>query len=151
MTRGKGKPPSQRQLRVGEEMRHVLADILGRGMLRDPALAGRSITVSEIRVSPDMRNATAFVMPLGGEDATAIVTALNRASAFLRGEVSRHMMLRYMPALHFTVDTLFDEAQRIDSLFRNPAVARDLTGPGPADGEPGESDEAGDDGEADGA
>ncbi len=127
MSRGKGRTPSQRQLRVGEELRHVLAAILARGELRDPALKDQSITVSEVRVSPDMRHATAYVMPLGGAgDATEIVTALNRAAAFLSHEVGRRITMKYTPILQFTLDTVFDEAQRIDALLRQPGVARDL-------------------------
>lgn len=134
MSRHRNKGPSQRQLRVGEELRHVLAGVLARGELRDPNLAGRSITVSEVRVSPDMRNATAYVMPLGGGDAGEIVGALNHAAAFLSGEVGRRVALKFTPALHFEVDTVFDEAQRIDSLLRAPGVARDLARDGEDDG-----------------
>lgn len=134
MSRHKHKAPSQRQLRVGEELRHVLAGILARGELRDPHLAGRSITVSEVRVSPDMRNATAYVMPLGGDDAGEIVAALNHAAAFLSGEIGRRVMLKFTPALQFEIDTVFDEAQRIDRLLREPGVARDLAQDGEDDG-----------------
>lgn len=134
MTRHKHRAPSQRQLRVGEELRHVLAEILARGELRDPHLAGRSITVSEVRVSPDMRNATAYVMPLGGGDAGEIVAALNHAAAFLSGEVGRRVMLKFTPALRFEIDTVFDEAQRIDRLLRTPGVVRDLAHDGEDDG-----------------
>lgn len=127
MSRRKGKVPSQRQLRVGEELRHILAEILRRGGLRDPALKDLSITVSEVRPSSDMRQATAFVMPLGGGgDAAAVVTALNRAAPFLSREVGRRITMKYTPTLHFSLDTAFDEAQRIDALLRQPGVARDL-------------------------
>jgi len=127
MSRNKGKGPSQRQLRVGEELRHVLAEILGRGELHDPALAGRSITVSEVRPSPDMRHATAFVMPLGGAgDAAEIVAALNHAAHFLTHEVGRRITMKYTPVLHFELDRVFDEAQHIEELLRQPRVARDL-------------------------
>jgi len=134
MSRHKNKAPSQRQLRVGEELRHVLAEVLARGQLRDPHLVGRSITVSEIRVSPDMRNATAYVMPLGGGDAGEIVDALNHAASFLSGEVGRRITLKFTPSLHFEIDTVFDEAQRIDNLLRAPGVARDLAHDGEDDG-----------------
>lgn len=134
MSRHRNKAPSQRQLRVGEELRHVLAEILARGELRDPHLAGRSITVTEVRVSPDMRHATAYVMPLGGGDAGDIVGALNHAAAFLGAEVGRRITLKFTPVLHFEVDTVFDEAQRIDRLLRAPGVARDLAGDGEDDG-----------------
>ena len=134
MSRHRNKGPNQRQLRVGEELRHVLAGVHARGELRDPHLAGRSITVSEVRISPDMRNATAYVMPLGGGDAGEIVGALNHAAAFLSGEVGRRVALKFTPALRFEIDTVFDEAQRIDSLLRTPGVARDLARDGEDDG-----------------
>jgi len=129
MTRKKGKAPSQRQLRVGEEVRHILAEIIARGELRDPALAGKSITVSEVRPSPDMRHATVFVTPLGGVgDVDAMVTALNHASHYLSHELGRRITMRFTPSLHFEADRVFDEAERIDSLLRRPEVARDLDG-----------------------
>jgi ribosome-binding factor A len=135
MSRKKAKAPSQRQLRVGEELRHVLAEIIGRGELRDPALAGKSITVSEVRPSPDMRHATVYVMPLGGVgDVDAMVTALNHASHFLSHELGRRITMKFTPALHFEADRVFDEAQHIDSLLRRPEVARDLEGDSADDG-----------------
>lgn len=112
------KAPGQRQLRVGEELRHVLAEVLGREELRDPLMRGVSVTVSEVRVSPDLRRATAFVMPLGGGDAGEIIAALNRAAAFLRGRMSRMVNLKYAPSLVFEADTAFDEASKIDALLR---------------------------------
>ena len=123
----KKRDRSVRQLRVGEELRHILAEILARGDLRDPDLAGRSITVSEVRVSPDMRNATAFVLPLGGGDEDVVVAALGRAATFLRNEVGRKLHLKYLPNLSFLRDTSFDTARDIDKLLADPAVARDLT------------------------
>jgi ribosome-binding factor A len=135
MSRKKGKAPSQRQLRVGEELRHVLAEIIARGELRDPALAGKSITVSEVRPSPDMRHATAFVMPLGGVgDVAAIVDALNHASHYLTHEMGHRLTMKYTPILHFEPDRVFDEAQHIDDLLRRPEVARDLERDGTDDG-----------------
>jgi ribosome-binding factor A len=125
----KKRERSVRQLRVGEELRHILAEILARGDLRDPDLVGRSITVSEVRVSPDMRNATAFVLPLGGGDEDVVVTALGRAATYLRNEVGRKMHLKYLPQLSFVRDISFDTAQDIDNLLADPAVARDLTSP----------------------
>ena len=122
----KKRERSVRQLRVGEELRHILAEILARGDLRDPDLAGRSITVSEVRVSPDMRNATAFVLPLGGGDEDVVVAALGRAATFLRNEVGRKLHLKYLPNLSFLRDTSFDTARDIDKLLADPAVARDL-------------------------
>lgn len=118
--------PSTRPLRVGEEIRHVLASILGRGELRDPALAGQSITVSEVRVAPDLMHATVFVTPLGGGDMARVVAALNRASPFLRGQVAKAVQLRRAPELDFTPDTSFDDAHRIEEALRHPAVRRDV-------------------------
>ena len=133
-----GRGRSQRQLRVGEALRHALVEILARGELHDPVLAGASITVVEVRVSPDLRNATAFVLPLGGEGADAIVTALNHAAPFLRRQLSGRVTLRYLPSLSFIADTAFDEAARIDGLLHSPEVRRDLEAPAPdgTDGEP---------------
>lgn len=135
MSRKKAKAPSQRQLRVGEELRHILAEIIARGDLRDPALAGKSITVSEVRPSPDMRHATVYVMPLGGVgDVAEIVEALNHASHYLSHELGRRITMKYTPALHFEADRVFEEAQHIESLLRRPEVARDLAGDGGDDG-----------------
>lgn len=126
------RAPSQRQLRVGEEIRHVLAQVMQRGELRDPALAGVSVTISEVRVSPDLKNATCFVTPLGASagrgDASEeeVVRALRRAAAFLRGQVAREVRLKFTPALRFRIDDSFDEAARIDELLKRPEVARDL-------------------------
>ena len=127
----KNKQRSVRQLRVGEELRHILAEILARGDLRDPDLAGRSITVSEVRVSPDMRNATVFVLPLGGGEEKIVVEALGRAAAYLRSEVGRKLLLKYLPQLSFVSDDSFDNATQVDRLLADPAVARDLTPPKP--------------------
>jgi len=124
--------PSQRQLRVGEELRHALAWILERGELRDPALATTPVTVTEVRVSPDLKHATCFVTPLGGGDAVAVKTvvdALTRASKFLRHEVVRKVNLKYAPQLHFEHDPSFDFAGHIDTLLHHPDVARDLGAP----------------------
>ncbi len=120
------KPPTQRQLRVGEELRHVLSAVIERGDIRDPSLSGRCITVTEVRISPDLHNATAFVVPLGGGDPGPILAGLKRARAFLRHEIARTMMLRTVPNLFFEPDLTFDEARRIDALLRSPEVARDL-------------------------
>ena len=126
MTRGQ-KPPSQRQLRVGEELRHIIAHVIERGDFRDPDLVGRAITVTEVRVSPDLTNATVFLIPLGGGDPTPIIQGLKRAKAFLRHEIGRQVKLRVVPNLHFEADASFDEASRIESLLRLPQVARDLS------------------------
>ena len=122
----KNKQPSQRQLRVGEALRHALSGILDRGKLRNPALRNVSITVTEVRTSPDLKNATAFVMPLGGEAADEIVEALGKATPYLRGAVAREVELRHVPRLQFEVDRSFGQADHIDTLLRQPQVARDL-------------------------
>lgn len=142
MTRRSGgsAPPTQRQLRVGEELRHVLAEVLSRGELRDPALQDVSITVTQVRVSPDLRNATAYVMPLGGAHAADTLPALRRAAPFLRGQVARAIELRLVPRLDFAIDTSFDHAQRIDGLLRRPEVARDLD-PGAKTPDPADPDD----------
>lgn len=113
-----GKPPSQRQLRVGELLRHALVAALGRGEVRDPGLQGVSVTVSEVRLSPDLRSATAYVMPLGGVGTAEVVEALQRAAPFLRGVIGRSVRLRSVPALSFAADTTFDHAAKIDELLR---------------------------------
>lgn len=127
MTRSKGTgAPTQRQLRVGEEVRHLLVQVLGRDEVRDPDLAGKPVTVTEVRISPDLKNATAFVVPLGGGDPAPLVRALNRASAYLRGQLAHEMTLKFAPRLSFQPDTSFDQASRIDALLHSPAVVRDL-------------------------
>jgi len=126
MSRQPARAPSQRQLRVGEEVRHALAQALERGEVRDPAVKGVAVTVTEVRVSPDLKNATAFVVPLGGGDAKPIVQALNRASAFLRGWVGKHVQLRFTPRIGFEADLSFDEAQRIENVLNDPIVRRDI-------------------------
>jgi ribosome-binding factor A len=126
MSRQPDRIPSQRQLRVGEEVRHALAQAFERGEVRDPALVGRSMTVTEVRISPDLKNATAFVMPLGGGEAEEAVAALNRASSFLRGWVGKQVRLRHVPKLNFRFDDSFDEAAHLDSLLHDPRVLRDV-------------------------
>lgn len=120
------REPTQRQLRVGEELRHALARVLERGHIHDPNLAGQSITVTEVRSSPDLKNATAFVMPLGGVEVDSTVEALNRAAGFLRREVAARVHIKYLPKIVFKADPSFDEAGRIGDLLRSPDVARDL-------------------------
>jgi ribosome-binding factor A len=117
---------SQRQLRVGEELRHALAQLLRPGELRDPALSEASITVIEVRVSPDLKNATAFVMPLAGANADAIMAGLQRSAPFLRGRLARAVELRQAPSLVFAFDRAFDNAARIATLLATPEVERDL-------------------------
>ncbi|RKQ68718.1 30S ribosome-binding factor RbfA [Oceanibaculum indicum] len=123
--------PSQRQLRVGEELRHVLSSVLLRGHLRDPALEGVSITVTEVRISPDLRNATAYVMPLGeltsdAPHAPEVLAALNRSAAYLRGQIAREITLRHVPAIRFVYDSAFESSARIDTVLLRPDVRRDL-------------------------
>jgi len=129
MTRARSKAPSPRQLRVGEEVRHALIEVLRRGGLRDPLLADADVTVSEVRMSPDLRAATAFVVPFGGGDAAALVEALNRAAPFLRGRIAQAVKLRLAPTLSFAPDRSFEAAGRIEALLHDPAVARDLAAP----------------------
>ena len=121
-----GRTVGQRQLRVGEESRHALAKLLCDGECRDPVLQGASITITEVRMSPDLRNATAFVMPLAGANAGEILTALRRSAAFLKGRLAREVALRNTPSLAFELDDSFDRAERISALLARPEVARDL-------------------------
>ena len=116
----------QRRLRVGEELRHVLSKIFRQGECRDPALHDASIAVTEVRLSPDLRNATVFVMPLGGANATEIVAGLKRSTAFLKRLIAREVTLRYAPNLIFELDISFDQADRIAALLARPEVERDL-------------------------
>jgi ribosome-binding factor A len=120
---------SQRQLRVGETVRHAIADILSHGSVHDPDLEGHIITVPEVRMSPDLRLATIFVMPLGGRDTDVVIAALERNKKFLRGEIARRVNLKFAPDVRFRVDERFDEAERIEKLLRTPAVQRDLAPP----------------------
>jgi ribosome-binding factor A len=117
---------SQRQLRVGEEIRHLLAELFERGNMRDPDLRDMSITVTAVDVSPDLRNATAFVMPLGGTDVTRLLGAMRRAAPWFRARVGERAGLRYAPEIRFELDRTFDEADRIGALLRRPDVAGDI-------------------------
>jgi ribosome-binding factor A len=118
--------PSQRQLRVGELVRHALAEVLARGEAPDEVLSSHPVTVPEVRMSPDLKLATAYVMPLGGRDQKAVLDALERNKKYLRGEVVRRVKMKFAPDLRFRIDERFDEAERIDRLLRSPEVARDL-------------------------
>lgn len=120
------KAPSQRQLRVGEELRHVLAGILARGDVRDADVENAVITVTEVRASPDLKHATVFVSPLGGGDQAALLDGLKRSARYLRGQVSKQVHLRHTPQLVFELDTSFDTAGHIDELLHRPDVRRDL-------------------------
>jgi ribosome-binding factor A len=125
------RPVSQRQLRVGEELRHALAQLLRPGLLRDPALREANITVSEVQVSPDLKNATAFVMPLAGAKADQVMAGLKRSAVFLKGRVAQMVELRQVPNIVFALDGAFDNAARIAALLARPAVERDLRAPPP--------------------
>jgi len=118
--------PTQRQLRAGELIRHALVEILREEPFTDPALAGVSVTVTEVRLSPDLKHAHCFVEPLGGVRATDVVAALNRMSKFMRGRLGRAIDMKFTPDLRFLHDETFNEAARIDRLFDDPKVRRDL-------------------------
>ena len=117
---------SQRQLRVGETVRHAIADILSHGSVHDPELEGHIVTVPEVRMSPDLKLATIYVMPLGGRDTDVVIAALERNKKFLRGEIAHRVNLKFAPDVRFRVDERFDEAERIEKLLRTPSVQRDL-------------------------
>jgi ribosome-binding factor A len=119
MVKRKSRAPGQRQLRVGEELRHALSQIIERGELRDPELAGISITVTEVRISPDLRNATAFVVPLGGEGLMEIIEPLRRATSFLRHRIAQMVELRRVPNLMFEPDESFDNFDRINQALND--------------------------------
>jgi ribosome-binding factor A len=124
------KAPGQRQLRVGERIRHILSEVLRRGELHDPVLENSGlITVTVVSVSPDLKNAMAYVMPLGGKNVDAVVAALNKAAGYFRTELSHDLGLRHTPKIAFKVDNSFDEADHIDRLLRQPAVRRDVEKP----------------------
>jgi len=140
---GRGAPagPSQRQLRAGELIRHALVEILREEDIADPDLAGVSVTLTEVRMSPDLRHAHCFVEPLGGQEAGP-VAGLNRHAKFLRGRLGRGIDMKFTPDLKFAHDESFTEAARMEALFRDPKVARDL--------EPDDADDADADADADG-
>src|SRR5437763_16283025 len=121
-----GPGSSQRQLRVGEQVRHAIAEILAQGSVHDEDLEGHIVTVPEVRMSPDLKLATVYVMPLGGKDTEIVLAALARNKKFLRGEVAHRVNLKFAPDLRFRVDDRFEEAGRIEKLLRTPAVQRDL-------------------------
>jgi len=127
--------PSQRQLRVGEALRHALAEVLARNEIRDPDLDGVSVTVTQVKPSPDMRYATVYCEPLGGQNARAIVAALNRHKGFLRGEMGHRLTMKFTPDLRFVEDESFAEAQKIETILKSERVSRDLSAPGSEDGE----------------
>jgi len=121
-----GSAPSQRMLRVAELIRHTLSDLLSRSVVNDPVLEGHVITVPDVRMSPDLKLATAFVMPLGGKDINSVIAALDRHKKFLRGEIAQRIHLRYAPDIRFKADESFDYGDKIDALLASPNVRRDL-------------------------
>lgn len=118
--------PSQRQLRVGELIRHALAGMLSRGEIYDDVLASHVVTIPEVRMSPDLRLASIYVMPLGGKDLEPILAALDRHKKYIRGEIAHAVNLKFAPDIRFMADETFDEALRIDQILRSPKVAQDL-------------------------
>ncbi len=127
MSRFSSSGPSQRQLRVGEQVRHALSDVLQRGEVRDDLIESTVISISEVSMSPDLKIATAFVTPLGASDDQAVIKALARNAKFIRGRVSGALkQMKYMPEFRFRLDTSYDNMARIDELLRSPEVARDL-------------------------
>jgi len=135
MKRDTHKPtgPSQRMLRVGELVRHALSAVFSRGEIEDPLLGGKVITVPEVRMTPDLKLANAYVMPLGGEGADEVVAALNRHHKFIRGRIAPELDLKFAPDLKFFVDNTFDEFGRIDAILRSERVQRDLAHDGDED------------------
>ena len=139
--RDRSTGPTQRQLRVGEALRHALAEVLRRGEIRDPDLAGISVTITQVKPSPDMRHATVFCEPLGGKNAKAIVAALNKHKGYLRGEMGHLITMKFTPELRFLEDESFAEAQKIETLLKSSRVQQDLSAP--ADGDAPSEDENG--------
>ena len=125
----KSAGPTQRQLRVAELIRHALSEMLTRGEIHDDVLAAHVVTVPEVRMSPDLRLATIYVMPLGGRDQGEVLAALERNKRFLRGEIAHRVNLKFAPDIRFRIDERFDEAERIEKLLRTPEVQRDLNKP----------------------
>ena len=126
MRKPESSGPGQRQLRVGELIRHALAEALQRGDIHDPAFEGVIVTVPEVRMTPDLKNATVFIVPLGGKGGEAVIEAFERNSRYLRGVIAKKVNLRFAPELRFRLDQSFDEGDRIDALLRSPEVRRDL-------------------------
>jgi len=135
--------PSARQLRVGEEVRHALARIFERHELRDPALIDATLTVTEVRMSPDLRHATVFVMPLAGAHAPETLAGLKRGAPYLRGLVAREVPLRFTPTLSFMLDMSFDHANRINEILHRPEVQRDVAEAGHQVDDEGSEDDGG--------
>lgn len=127
--------PSQRQLRVGEALRHALAEVLRENDIRDPDLEGVSVTITQVKPSPDMRYATVYCEPLGGQNAKEIVAALNRHKGFLRGEMGHLLTMKFTPELRFVEDESFAEAQKIETILKSERVSRDLAADGESEDE----------------
>jgi ribosome-binding factor A len=125
----KGGEPSQRMLRVAELIRHAVAQLLARGEINDPDLAGLVVTVPSVKMSPDLKLATIYVLPMGGQGRDSIVAVLDRHKKFLRGEIAHQVNLKYAPDIRFRIDESFDNAERIDALLHSPKVAQDLAAP----------------------
>lgn len=125
-THQQGGEPSQRMLRVGELIRHELSSLLSRGSINDPALEGRVVTVPGVKMSPDLKLATAYVMPLGGRDAGDVLEALDRNRKFLRGEIAHRVNMKFAPDLRFRLDESFDYGAKIDAILDSPKVRQDL-------------------------
>jgi ribosome-binding factor A len=122
-----GSGPSQRQLRVSEQVRHAVSQVLQRGDVRDDTLENAVIAISEVRMSPDLKIATCFVSPIGAADSDGVISALNKNSKFIRGRAATHLkQMKYMPEFRFRIDTSFDNYAKIDALLRKPEVTRDL-------------------------
>jgi ribosome-binding factor A len=117
---------SQRMLRVGELVRHAIVEVFTQEGVHDPVLEAHMLTFPEVKMTPDLRQATVYVMPLGGRDANVVIAALNKNKRWIRGAFAKRIEMRYIPELHFRIDDRFDEADRIDKLLRSPDVARDL-------------------------
>ena len=131
--------PTQRQLRVGEMLRHALAEILRRGEIRDPDLAGISVTITQVKPSPDMRHATVFCEPLGGKNVKPVIAALNKHKGFLRGELGHLITMKFTPDLRFVEDESFAEAQKIETILKSSRVQQDLSQPDSSDEPDGEA------------
>ena len=131
--------PTQRQLRVGEMLRHSLAEILRRGEIRDPDLVGVSVTITQVKPSPDMRHATVFCEPLGGKNAKQVIAALNKHKGFLRGELGHTITMKFTPDLRFVEDESFAEAEKIETILKSSRVQRDLSQPDSTDEDDGEA------------
>jgi ribosome-binding factor A len=124
-TNASARAPSQRMLRVGEQIRHVIAELLARAEIQDDVIASHVITITQVRMSPDLRLATAYVMPLGGKDAPKVLAALERNRRFVRGHIASTLDLQFSPDVRFREDNTFDEAMRIDMLLASPKVRQD--------------------------